>query len=252
MSQASQTSLAGRVRSAIDAALNPYSSVGRRMRSRGRWNPRTSSKSMFGKTRVAFKKQPKIEPVDSSEYKYIDLNYSNVEVAGDAANTACYISDVDEGTTSITRIGKKIRAISVEGIIQVAPVTQTLVSGQWIDAILVVDKQGGRTVANTDVWTAAYRSLRKVDSTDFTILKKWSVYCPRGSNETLSGAKAIKFFYRFPKDTIVRYDTNNGQAADCSANALWLMFQTSNAAVTLAANDGVNTHSELRLRFSDA
>ena len=141
--------------------------------------------------------------------------------------------DIDEGVTSITRVGKKITLRSLQAYIRLAPVSATGVAGQTIVVSLVCDKQGGSAPVLTDIWNQSYASIRNADGGNmsrYTVLKSWKTTFPEASTELQAGMKTYHIFMRFPKDSVVRYDTTDGEST--SANNMWLCFQTTNSATT--------------------
>lgn len=179
-----------------------------------------------------------LKSIINVEYKdyEVDTAFTNViQSSGASAAIFTPVRGVDWNNVN----GRSLKVVSLQGYINFV---NSLGTNVRIRCAVVLDKQGGRNIGISNVWSNPVPGFRNLDEKrDIVILKEWDEYlCPNGSTP----AKQKNFYKKL--NMHVQYNaTNGGTYADTDNNQLFFV------AVTDQSVNGVSIGYSFRTRFID-
>lgn len=184
----------------------------------------------------------------SKESGFVDLAGANY--ACDTTGSITLLATVPAGTSVNTRVGKKIRWMSILSRGQIFNNTTATISNAAV--IMVYDRRPtGSLPAITDVLTAVGPDAMNNDANSgrFKILRRWD-YCLIGNSTTPATGQEAKDFSEFvdlKMAPCVFKAAGTGQIGDIEQGALYLITVGDKGAGTTASN----LAAAFRVRFVD-
>ncbi len=192
----------------------------------------------------------------NGELKYHDIDVDDpVIAAGAVVQNTGSVNLIPQGTTEITRIGRKCTIMKIGWRYRLTiPTTATAANTSDVVRILLyVDKQcNGATAVNTDILkTADFQSFNNLaNSQRFRILmdRTYALRCPsgsgRGATDTLSYGNNVIVGKFFKKCNIpLEFDDVNGALTEIRSNNIGVLI--------CCAFGHSGFASKMRLRFTD-
>ncbi len=184
------------------------------------------------------------------ELKFFDLDLDDTTIAA-GANVTDSINKIAQGTTEVTRIGRKCTIRSINWRFQMTiPAGSSTNTADTVRVIMYLDKQcNGATAVNTDVLESAdFQSFNNLaNKSRFRTLmdRTYTLHTNlSGDGTTLDSGKFEIQDSFFKKCMIpIEFDSTAGAITEIRSN---------NIGIILCSSDGVaGFFSKIRLRFSD-
>lgn len=187
------------------------------------------------------------------ERKFYDTTYSNASVDGTTGTIDDDMSDIAQGTTESTRIGRQcfVNSIHIKGHVKPAASTN---KHERLRFIVVHDRQCNGALPNwTDIFTAAnvdaYRNISNVHRFNILLDKTWTLNkMPYWNSTTTVYQEPVRSFFfniNLPRPGIVmEFSSTTGATTEKVTNNLLMMLISEN-------DEGVDIDMRTRLRFTD-
>jgi len=185
----------------------------------------------------------------SGELKFFDTAISFT--ADLTSEVVAQLSLIAQGTTDVTRIGRKatIKSINVVGQFNLAPGANA-VGNTTVAMYVILDKQcNGAAATQSEIFTSAdiRTALRNLDNSErFVILKKFQVDLTSSAGVTTAYNNSCKSIQWYKKcDIPIIWDSTTGAITEIRSNNIFLYCGSA------PQDDLVTFTGTVRLRFAD-